>query len=251
MTRADHLRAIREREMEGVLGLFPSGARVLEVGAGAGYQARYLADRGFSVEALDLESSEYLPSSVYPTRLYRGDEIPFADGSFDVVFSSSVLEHVQRLEPFLRETRRVLRNDGLAVHVLPTPGWRFWTSTTHFAWVVTQVVRLATPAHASTGAAGRPATGAGSPPWRLAWRAAVPAAHGCRGNATSELWLFSRSRWANEFTRAGFELLSVRPNQLFYSGYCILGERLSVEVRRRLSSLLGSSCFVYTLRKVQ
>jgi len=46
-------------------------------------------------------------------------ELPFADGSYDVVFASHVLEHVDKDLQALREIRRVLSPNGIAI--LPVP----------------------------------------------------------------------------------------------------------------------------------
>src|SRR6185503_89682 len=42
-----------------------------------------------------------------------GQRLPFRDGSFDVVFSHSVIEHVGSAESYLRECHRVLRPQGV------------------------------------------------------------------------------------------------------------------------------------------
>jgi SAM-dependent methyltransferase len=40
---------------------------------------------------------------------------PFSDGSFDVVHANQVIEHVKRLDHFVKEVRRVLAPEGLAI----------------------------------------------------------------------------------------------------------------------------------------
>ncbi|MCB2100299.1 MAG: methyltransferase domain-containing protein [Rhodobacterales bacterium] len=45
--------------------------------------------------------------------------LPFADGAFDLVTSRSVLEHLTDSDPFFRESHRVLRPGGTAIHILP------------------------------------------------------------------------------------------------------------------------------------
>jgi hypothetical protein len=46
-------------------------------------------------------------------------ELPFADGSYDVIFASHVLEHVDKDHVALQEIRRVLSTNGIAI--LPVP----------------------------------------------------------------------------------------------------------------------------------
>ena len=46
---------------------------------------------------IDLSSSQYADDQMFPVQAYDGRRIPFADSSFDVVFSSNVLEHIRDL----------------------------------------------------------------------------------------------------------------------------------------------------------
>jgi 2-polyprenyl-3-methyl-5-hydroxy-6-metoxy-1,4-benzoquinol methylase len=55
------LQQIRQAELTQAIAHFPQGANLLELGAGAGWQAKQLSDQGFSVSAIDLPSTEYLP----------------------------------------------------------------------------------------------------------------------------------------------------------------------------------------------
>lgn len=47
--------------------------------------------------------------------------LPFSDGTFDVVLSNSVLEHVENLELALDEIRRVMKPGGASLHFFPPP----------------------------------------------------------------------------------------------------------------------------------
>ena len=236
-------REIRRLEAEAVAGRLPSQGRVLELGAGAGWQARFFAERGLEVDALDVASGRFAGAMAYPVGLYDGEHIPFPDGSFDAVFTSNVLEHVVEVESLLRETRRVLRTDGRALHVLPTPSWRFWTTLLHYPGLVPQVLdRLA---RRRSGA-----TSSGPPGSRrsMVRRVLAPSRHGEVGNFLSELYLYSRFRWRSLFRRAGFEVVERLPLRLFYTPYGLSGRPLSTAARRRLSFLLGSSTSLYVLR---
>lgn len=45
--------------------------------------------------------------------------LPYADGSFDLVFSTSVLEHAQNTEICFREIHRILKVGGISMHYFP------------------------------------------------------------------------------------------------------------------------------------
>ncbi len=52
-----------------------------------------------------------------------GGDVPEPDGSFDWVLSNSVLEHIDDLEPVLKEVARVLRPGGVFIFTVPAPGF--------------------------------------------------------------------------------------------------------------------------------
>ena len=86
---------LRLAGLDGIARQVPPGARILELGAGTGVQALDLTRRGFDAATIDLSSSQYADDQMFPARAYDGRRIPFADSSFDVVFSSNVLEHIR------------------------------------------------------------------------------------------------------------------------------------------------------------
>lgn len=65
----DHLQEIRNRESEIMIGMLTPfrGGRLLEIGAGAGWQASKFAEAGFEVSAVDLASSQYLGMEKFPS----------------------------------------------------------------------------------------------------------------------------------------------------------------------------------------
>jgi SAM-dependent methyltransferase len=84
-----------------------AGARVLDVGCGR------IGLRALE-PALDITGLDLQPRPDYPGPLVQADAaagLPFADGEFDLVYCSSVIEHVApaRREAFAAELRRVGR----------------------------------------------------------------------------------------------------------------------------------------------
>jgi SAM-dependent methyltransferase len=246
MFTTSDLHFLRADELDRLVRYLTPGSRVLELGAGTGYQAAHLKERGFQVEAIDLPGSSLATSRVHPVLDYDGRHIPFPDASFDVVFSSNVLEHVRDVPAMLAETRRVLKPGGSAVHAMPSTTWRLWTT---LAGPVDAVPFLLSVA-----------TGRWVPPKRAVPQSRLlefakgcvtrfaPLPHGEGGNAFTELRRFSKESWLQVFEENDFEVVTAEPMGLFYTGWFLLGHRWSIESRRRASSVLGSACIVYVVR---
>lgn len=240
----DFLKVQRNYEYTVIKQLLPPKARILEIGAGTGYQAKQFADDGFDVAAVDLPTSNYADQRVFNVLDYDGRHIPFPDADFDVVFSSSVLEHVTDLATLHAEIKRVLRPGGIVLHVLPSASWRIWTLISGYvigaqeSWALLCDIRAQKPIDWA----------AVKERWRFLlkdyW---LPARHGEIGNAFSEIWTFSRPYWLRHFRRAGFVIKRELPAGLFYSGNMLLGNRLTVERRHQLSKIFGSACRIYIL----
>ena len=100
---------------------FP-GARLLEVGCGMGTDLLQFARGGAEVTGVDLTARSIEISrqhfAVDDARgdfaIADGESLPFADGSFEVVYSNGVLHHTPDTEGAVREVHRVLRPGGLA-----------------------------------------------------------------------------------------------------------------------------------------
>jgi malonyl-CoA O-methyltransferase len=100
----------------------PRGLAVLDLGCGTGRHALWLAAAGATVTAVDFSEGMLAEARRKPgadaVRFVAHDlarPLPFSDGSFDLVVSGLVLEHLADLGLFFREARRVLRPGGRAV----------------------------------------------------------------------------------------------------------------------------------------
>lgn len=121
----DQLRRDQERHIANCIRVLNvSGKRVLEIGPGQGAEAELLIRQGARWSGIDLTAASV-------TRVRRRLEgrglsfdgiqqgsalaLPFADDSFDVVFSHGVLHHIPEIALAQAEINRVLRPDGQLV----------------------------------------------------------------------------------------------------------------------------------------
>lgn len=99
-----------------------AGKRVLEIGTGSATDFINFARAGATLSGVDLTTAsielarqrlelEELDGDV---RVADAEQLPFADGSFDLVYSWGVLHHTPDTRASIREVRRVLDNGGEA-----------------------------------------------------------------------------------------------------------------------------------------
>ena len=115
-------RATERENRRAILRLLPQGrgGALLDIGTNLGAFTTKVAEH---VQATSVAGIEFIPEHAEVARA-RGidvavadidDGLPFGDARFDLVHANQVIEHVRRTDDFLREIRRVLRPDGLAL----------------------------------------------------------------------------------------------------------------------------------------
>ena len=118
--RFGYMRRVLTEELR----LTPTDLRVLDVGCGGGLLAEEFARLGCAVTGVD-PSPESLASArehaaaqglAIEYQRSRGEALPFAADSFDVVYCCDVLEHVDDPRQVLSETARVLEPGGVYLY---------------------------------------------------------------------------------------------------------------------------------------
>jgi SAM-dependent methyltransferase len=244
----------RRREFAAVFDGVPAGGLGdgLEIGGGDGFLASLVAKHCRS----------FVTTDSYRPRLAEGEEVgalrrlvcdatvlPFADASFDFIFSSSLLEHVRDRPAAYREMHRCLRPGGLMLHIMPSRTWKLLQMILYYPHLVVGGVdlvldRLSRPALPPAPAA--PAAKSlvedrwsDKRSWRASWRTIVqgivPRPHGEYPGHVAEWRGFGADAWEAEWKQAGFTVHRVLRLPL-YSGFGFGFERL-----RRLGEGWGLS----------
>ena len=95
---------------------------ILDFGCGHGGMVQAYRLLGLQAFGADVKV-ERPGESQRPIRTAAGTyTLPFDDGTFDFVYSNSVLEHVEDLDGAMAEIERVLKPDGTSLHFFPPRG---------------------------------------------------------------------------------------------------------------------------------
>jgi ubiquinone/menaquinone biosynthesis C-methylase UbiE len=117
-----------------------AGKRVLEVGPGAGGHSALFARHGAIMTSLDITPARARATNAKfrlmgelaeGCNAVNGDSeaLPFADDTFDIVYSNGVLHHTLDTEKAIAEVLRVLKPGGQAVIMLYCKSsWHYWVN---------------------------------------------------------------------------------------------------------------------------
>jgi SAM-dependent methyltransferase len=108
--------------------VFRAPGRLLDAGCGRGEFLSGFAALGYTVAGIDVspKAAELSPSFDVKVTDLETEELPFAEASFDYVFSKSVVEHLRNPDRFLGRLNQALRPGGIAVVMTPSWAHTYW-----------------------------------------------------------------------------------------------------------------------------
>ena len=251
MSKINALHDIRRKDIEILFGNYPENnfATGIEVGAGDGYQSRLLKKHimDFTCTEYDeptfdkinkLEGVNYLRLDVAEI------ESRFPQKYFDLIFSSNVLEHVIDIGTALRGMRKVLKDDGVMIHVMPNRIWKFvqmilWVPGKSIINLRKRLIDSPQDLEQSHIIAKD-----GLVPSRLSTGELLkkllnnlkPRTHGISQSNYREFVEFGKGPWAEKITNAGFQVKSIKKMQ-FHTPY-----RIEPAWIRQIFTSFGISC---------
>jgi SAM-dependent methyltransferase len=239
---------LREQELDAVgrwlLPRAKTRQKLLEVGGGNGLLAKKLADMGFAVTSIDPSPAEPLH---FPVEKGDCTKLPFEDNSFDVIFSSCVLEHIDRLDIAFLEMGRVLKRDGVMVHAVPAHYSMIYTMITQpigylikiglmfkygFKFLAKLFSKPATPSPAqkqTTGESGPSVFSKANLKLALGYanpiRFFIPWPHGVAQSCFEEIRDWKPEVWRRKFEQGGLKVVDTISLPLAYSMHVVFPYR--------------------------
>ena len=207
---------IKVAEQAAVLDIMSNGR--MELGTGRSTTAQELDGFGVDYERTRAEVREALDIIVkaWTEEIleYDGSYIPFPDASFDLIFSSYLIEHIGNEKTIHSEMHRVLRPGGVCAHVVPTATWRLYASIVHYPSMAKKLADkvLKFKSHSVTGTASIDRTPVTLARWRgRLLYALVQRRHGEFGNWFTEHFIFQERAWRKRFEANGWEWKQLTP----------------------------------------
>ncbi len=110
-----------QRMLSQELKMDPKGKRALDLGCGGGILAEEFARMGFDVTGIDPSSSSLEAARAHAVwvglnidyRMAYGDDLPFENETFEIVFCCDVLDHIHNWDEVIGEVARVLKRNGV------------------------------------------------------------------------------------------------------------------------------------------
>nr|MDO8082755.1 class I SAM-dependent methyltransferase [Candidatus Freyarchaeota archaeon] len=114
----------RDKIINSYLGKLGSSRKeVIEIGCGYGSNIKLIKNNRNNVECYALDNSnvaiELIGKEIPNAFLSDCRKTPFVDNKFDLIFSAGLMEHLRDEKPFLKEMKRILKDNGYMITFVP------------------------------------------------------------------------------------------------------------------------------------
>ena len=219
----DHLHNFRKRELamtfEGINRKFNEG---LELGAGDGFQSKLLIKYIDNLIATDLNKERLPSSSTHLNIQYKvldAEKIGkhFKENSFDIVYSSNLMEHLPNVRDCFLGIHKVLKDDGIAIHIMPSPWWRFFATVLHLPNKIANGLSNKFRTDKKKNKKGNNLKVNRAERSKIN-KLFIPKPHGISRNFLVEFFAFRQSKWVSDFEATGFKIIEIKKGPVS-SGY--------------------------------
>lgn len=96
--------------------------KLLDIACGRGEFVQSFKKKGFDCYAFDGDESykkDLIKSGINFKKLYFKKKLPYKNGSFDLIFCKSFIEHIREPETLIKECYRILKKNGVLILLTP------------------------------------------------------------------------------------------------------------------------------------
>ncbi|HET9010012.1 MAG TPA: class I SAM-dependent methyltransferase [Nitrosarchaeum sp.] len=216
--------------------------KILEIGGNNGYLARLFTDWGFDVTSIDINPS----STYFDVRKMDATNLEFQANSFDLVFSSHVIAHIRDKNLLFKEINRVLKDEGLIIHVVPSNWWSLITNFWHYVLLPKLIYNKIKP-NSKKNLKNNDNNGASHKKSRLKNLLFLHPL-GTEKSFIVEIFKFSKKNWAKMFVSYGYVINNESNGPLVYSGYNIFKNH-GHKIRNYFARVFPSS-YIFIIKKL-
>jgi len=239
----DWLQFIRNAEFDNALKKFPieKNIKVLEIGGGDGFIAKKIHDQGYDITSID-QIPKY--PQYFPVTKGNASKLSYEYETFDIIFSSHVLAHINEIDSFFNESKKILKKNGLMIHIVPSNIWSIGTNFWHYILLPKMFIEWKK----------RKLKNNSDKEINIDKKVKVKNRiinilflHplGTNSSFIHEFYYFSKHEWKKIFENQKFNIISIENGPYFYSGHGMLKNKL-LKLRKILAKngITGSFCCV-------
>ena len=135
------LHFIRKEEVETALEPFSNkkNNNILDIGGNDGFIANYISNKGYKITSIDqnLKNPQY-----FPVRKGNAEELDFKNNEFDIIFLSHTIAHIKNKELLFKECKRVLKENGVIIGIVPSGWWSLVTNFWHYVLLPKTLIKF-------------------------------------------------------------------------------------------------------------
>ena len=131
---------IRNEELTTALEAFTDqkNLKILEIGGRDGYQAKLISKKDYDVTSIDINP---IDPQFFPVQKGTISQLKFQENSFDIIYSSNMLQEIQNIEETFKEMKKILKKDGIIIHIVPSCWWSLITNFWHYCFIPKYLIK--------------------------------------------------------------------------------------------------------------
>ena len=203
-------------------------------------------DKKYSIISVDLQPRT--PKYFQVEKCDAGN-LNFSSDSFDIIISFHVVAHVINKKEMFNEIKRVLKKDGIIIHIVPTPWWSFITNFWHYILMPKNLFSYSIQKNMKNENDENIESNSNfSKKSKKVINYIFLHPIGTNYSFIHEWYYFSSYAWKKLFKKNGFQMIKVESCKTYFSGYSVFKMRF-LKTRKALGKVFPSSqCFILKIK---